>query len=96
MLDTGKEGYLYAGTSWFVRQKRWPGYNNPPVGGAVNNWWLFTLGDIRNGPATSGWGWFPATKISGGGNWQRIPGNLPTCNTVAGSHVTAGAPTYGP
>lgn len=61
------------------------------MGSAQNTWWLYTLGDRSNSPEAP-WGWFPATKIRGGGNFQRIPGNLPTCNTVAGSHVTVGVP----
>ena len=44
---------------------------------------------------TGGWGWFPATKIQGGANWGRIPGNLPNCDTVPGSFVSAGPP-FGP
>jgi hypothetical protein len=93
--DGSVTGYLYAGTSWFVCQKKWPGHENPPVGSARNDWWLWTLGDRAANPYTDGWGWFPATKISGGANWGRIPGHLPDCDTVPGSWVTAGAP-YGP
>jgi hypothetical protein len=65
-------GYLYPGTSWFVCQS--PGAENPrdPHSGARNRWWLWTLADnaYRNG----GWGWFPATFVSGGANYQPIPG----------------------
>ena len=63
-------GYLYAGNNWFVCQRR--GGANPAVGTARNNWWLFTQGDI--GYAHRGWGWFPATLVSGGGNYEPIPG----------------------
>jgi hypothetical protein len=90
LVENGNnQGYLYAGTSWFVCQKKWQGQENPAVGSARNDWWLWTLGDVQY---VGGWGWFPATKISGGGNYQPIPGNLPTCNTVPGSYVTAGSP----
>src|SRR4051794_12821284 len=84
------QGLLRAGTSWFVCQRKWPGFENPQVGAARNDWWLYTLADVSSGRETNGWGWFPATKISGGGNFQPIPGNLPDCNTVDGSGVTAG------
>jgi hypothetical protein len=67
-------GYLYAGTNWFVCQRR--GGENPPVGNARNNYWLYTQGD--DGYRYGGWGWFPATMVSGGGNYQPIP-NLPSC-----------------
>ena len=53
-------------------------YGNPPVGSARNNWWLFTYADYTPS-GQSPWGWFPATKISGGANYQPEPG-LPTCN----------------
>ncbi|WP_210594412.1 hypothetical protein [Streptomyces sp. GESEQ-35] len=45
---------------------------NPPVGDARNNWWLWTQAD--DAYSNNGWGWFPATKVSGGGNYQPIPG----------------------
>jgi hypothetical protein len=94
--DTIPQGLLRAGTSWFVCQKKWVGYENPRVGSARNDWWLFTLADVAYANSwTGGWGWFPATKISGGANWGRIPGNLPNCDTVPGSWVSAGPP-YGP
>jgi hypothetical protein len=90
------QGRLNAGTSWFVCQKKWVGFDNPPVGSARNDWWLFTLADVAySNSSTGGWGWFPATKIQGGSNWGRIPGNLPNCDTVEGSWVSAGPP-YGP
>ena len=63
-------GYLYAGDNWFMCQR--PGGTNPAVGTARNNWWLFTQGDV--GYAHRGWGWFPATMVSGGGNYEPIPG----------------------
>ncbi|WP_433046553.1 hypothetical protein [Dactylosporangium sp. CS-033363] len=67
-------GYLYAGTSWFVCQLT--GGENPAVGSAHNNWWLYTQGDTAYN--YGGWGWFPATMVSGGGNYQPVPG-LPIC-----------------
>lgn len=67
-------GYLYAGDNWFVCQIKYG--ENPPVGNARNNWWLYTQGDKAY--SDGGWGWFPATKVSGGGNYEPIPG-LPTC-----------------
>jgi len=70
-------GYLYAGTSWFVCQEKFPGIENPPVGSARNNYWLYTQGDV--GYSHSGWGWFPATKISGGVNYGPVPG-LHSCD----------------
>lgn len=69
-------GYLYAGQNWFACQVKMEGVENPPVGEARNDWWLWTQGDIAN--ADNGWGWFPATKVSGGGNYEPIPG-LRTC-----------------
>jgi hypothetical protein len=74
-------GYLYAGTSWFVCQENWgSGYPNPPVGGAVNTYWLYTQADTGSAPL-HGWGWFPATKISGGSNNGPIPG-LRSCDGI--------------
>jgi hypothetical protein len=78
-------GYLYAGDSWFVCQHQWLGRNNPPVGGAQNNWWLYTQGDTSTGDRYHGWGWFPATHISGGRNWEKIPGGLRDCDEIPGS-----------
>ncbi|BFU44770.1 hypothetical protein [Krasilnikovia sp. MM14-A1004] len=72
-------GYLYTGTSWFVCQEQWVGYENPSVGSARNNYWLYTQGD--DGYAHSGWGWFPATKVSGGGNYAPVPG-LRSCDGI--------------
>jgi hypothetical protein len=70
-------GYLDAGNSWFVCQA--PGYDNPPVGGGAKNyWWLWTQGDVAH-RGHDGWGWFPANRISGGKDNDRIP-NLPDCN----------------
>ncbi|BCL28232.1 hypothetical protein ACFFS2_11280 [Streptomyces aurantiacus] len=69
-------GDLYAGDNWFICQQQDAGYPNPPVGDARNDWWLFTQGDT--GSTHGGWGWFPATKISGGSNWEPVPG-LPIC-----------------
>lgn len=63
-------GYLYAGNNWFICQQRFG--ENPRPGSARNNWWLYTQGDV--GYRESGWGWFPATYVSGGGNYQPIPG----------------------
>lgn len=68
-------GYLYAGNNWFVCQSRL-GIENPRVGTARNNIWLYTEGDV--GYAYHGWGWFPATYVSGGVNYGPIPG-LPWC-----------------
>ena len=70
-------GYLYAGTSWFVCQEKFPGVPNPPVGSARNDYWLYTQGDV--GYSHSGWGWFPATKVSGGSNYGPVPG-LHSCD----------------
>ncbi|GIH01965.1 hypothetical protein Rhe02_00320 [Rhizocola hellebori] len=73
-------GYLNAGNSWFVCQEQWVGYENPHVGSARNNYWLYTQADTSTN-SKHGWGWFPATKISGGGNYQPIPG-LRNCGTI--------------
>lgn len=54
-------------------QDQWVGYENPPVGSARNNWWLYTQADTSTN-FRHGWGWFPATKVSGGGNYEPIPG----------------------
>ncbi len=70
-------GYLYAGTSWFVCQEKFPGIDNPAVGSARNNYWLYTQGDVSY--AHSAWGWFPATKVSGGNNYSPVPG-LHSCD----------------
>jgi hypothetical protein len=72
-------GYLYAGNSWFVCQHQWVGYENPAVGSARNNWWLYTQGD--DAYQYNGWGWFPATRISGGVNYGPIPG-LRDCGEI--------------
>jgi hypothetical protein len=72
-------GYLYAGRNWFACQMK--GAENPAVGGARNNWWLRTQGD--KGYADGGWGWFPATYVSGGANYQTVPG-LPVCPEANG------------
>lgn len=69
-------GYLYAGRNWFVCQKRIG--ENPPVGSARNNIWLYTEGDVAYVKPYKGWGWFPATYVSGGTNYGKIPG-LRTC-----------------
>lgn len=69
-------GELFAGVSWFVCQKQYTGWQNPPIGVWRNDWWLWTLAD-RPYPGQSGWGWFPATHISGGGNYQPVPGLRP-------------------
>lgn len=73
-------GYLYAGTSWFVCQTR--GADNPALGGALNDWWLFTMGDTAT-DEHAGWGWIPATAVSYGGNWESIPG-VPFCTNYPG------------
>jgi hypothetical protein len=64
-------GYLRVGTSWFVCQAQFS-VDNPKVGTAQNNWWLYTEGDVAY--SNHGWGWFPATRVSGGANWQPVPG----------------------
>lgn len=69
-------GHLYAGDNWFACQRQITAWENPPVGSARNNWWLWTQGDV--GYSDGGWGWFPANKVSGGGNYEPIPG-LGTC-----------------
>jgi hypothetical protein len=73
-------GRLFSGTSWFVCQAEWTGYENPPVGGARNDYWLYTQADTGSAPLR-GWGWFPATKVSGGGNYGPIPG-LRSCDDI--------------
>jgi hypothetical protein len=65
-------GYLYAGTNRFVCQQR--AGENPSVGSARNNIWLYTQGDVSYSPTYHGWGWFPATYVSGGVNYGPIPG----------------------
>lgn len=70
-LYAGISGYLYAGNNWFVCQSRL-GIENPHVGSARNNIWLYTQGDV--GYSYHGWGWFPATYVSGGVNYGPIPG----------------------
>jgi hypothetical protein len=76
MFNGAVAGWLNAGDNWFVCQRKFPGQENPPVGDARNDWWLWTQADtnVSNG----GWGWFPANKISGGVNYGEIPG-LRTC-----------------
>jgi hypothetical protein len=63
-------GVLRPGRSWFVCQTR--GGENMPLGNARNNIWLYTLADVRY--VNGGWGWADAVSISGGTNYQRIPG----------------------
>lgn len=76
-FGTTLSGYLYAGNNWFVCQSR--GGENPRVGSARNNIWLYTQGD-KGVPSWApgyhyhGWGWFPATYVSGGINYGPIPG----------------------
>ncbi|SEC58164.1 hypothetical protein [Streptomyces sp. KS_5] len=70
-----RTGHLYAGDNWFVCRQKFD-LENPPVGSARNNWWLWAQGDVAY--ADTGWGWFPATKVSGGNNWESIPG-LQSC-----------------
>ncbi|MFE9439679.1 hypothetical protein ACFYO2_11800 [Streptomyces sp. NPDC006602] len=69
-------GHLYAGDNWFVCQSKVPDFPNPPVGDARNDWWLYTQGDT--GSSHNAWGYFPANKVSGGNNYEPIPG-LPVC-----------------
>lgn len=76
MYGSARAGLLWAGTNWFKCQKRFAGAENPPVGSARNNWWLWTQADV--GYSGHGWGWFPATYVSGGGNYAPVPG-LPKC-----------------
>ncbi|MGW1362643.1 hypothetical protein ACWHLZ_37510 [Streptomyces chartreusis] len=40
--------------NWFVCQQKFD-LENPPVGSARNNWWLWTQGDVAY--ADNGWGW---------------------------------------
>ncbi|MFJ9553911.1 hypothetical protein ACIRPH_08840 [Nocardiopsis sp. NPDC101807] len=65
-------GYLYANRAWFVCQQQFTYLENPPVGDYRNNWWLYTQGDEAY--LDQGWGWFPAVNVSGGGNYEPIPG----------------------
>ncbi|QRN98686.1 hypothetical protein JRI60_06465 [Archangium violaceum] len=75
-------GFLKAGNNWFVCQSRWPGHDNPSVGDARNDWWLYTQGDTRYGNDPNlGWGWFPATRIVGAASGKPIPG-LPSCDSL--------------
>jgi hypothetical protein len=73
--DLGRRvGELKRGLSWFVCQTR-SDRQNPPVGfgpgkTALNDHWLFTVSDSL----PRRWGWFPATMISGGDNFEPIPG----------------------
>ncbi|HEX8864410.1 MAG TPA: hypothetical protein VF821_02020 [Lentzea sp.] len=65
------EGYLNAGNSWFVCQRKFGitlqyGVNGSPD--LINNWFAYTLGD--NGF----WGWVSATHFSAGGNMEPVPG----------------------
>lgn len=71
-LYGGWSGYLYAGNNWFVCQSRFRSLPNPSVGSARNNIWLYTQGDVAYNH--HGWGWFPATEVSGGVNYAPIPG----------------------
>jgi hypothetical protein len=72
---------LYRGRSWFVCQQK--GNENLPVGNARNNFWLYTLGDKRRPASNTAWGWFPANRVSGGDNYQPVPG-LPQCHRKKG------------
>ncbi|MFD9354663.1 hypothetical protein [Streptomyces sp. NPDC060031] len=79
VLDTrwptaGLSGELYAGNNWVVCQAI--GRENPELGGGKNNYWLYTQGDVAYDQ--QGWGWVPATAMSYGVNWGRIPG-VPDC-----------------
>lgn len=68
---SGTAGDLFAGNSWFVCQRNFPSVPNR-TGNARNTWWLYTQADRKR--AAGGWGWFPATRISGGSNYQIVPG----------------------
>lgn len=63
-------GKLNAGKNWFACQSHGP--ENPPVGDAKNNIWLYTEADEVW--AGGGWGGFPATHVSGGNNYEPVPG----------------------
>ncbi|WP_126638901.1 hypothetical protein [Embleya hyalina] len=73
-------GHLNKGRSWFVCQA-WSTVPNPRVGSATNNYWLLTMADKPY--SNNGWGWFPATHITVGGNGKRVPG-VPLCSTKVG------------
>jgi hypothetical protein len=74
VLGGPRVGVLEAGRSWFVCQRNFPDFPNPKVGGARNTYWLWTKADHSIDSKKGGWGWFPATKISGGVNNNLIPG----------------------
>ncbi len=65
-------GELHRGRSWFVCQAK--ANDNPVIGKARNNWWLWTQADVFFDGKAPGYGWFPATYISGGANYESIPG----------------------
>jgi hypothetical protein len=83
-------GHLYAGRAWFVCQQQVPHLENPPVGEYRNNWWLYTQGDVAY--SDQGWGWFPAVNVSGGGDYEPIPG-LPDCGFPTAATEDAGPTT---
>ena len=91
-FDFKPVGYLRSTTSWFVCQIQFLGSENPAVGEWRNDIWLYTQGDEAY--ANGGWGWFPATYVSGGANYGPIPG-LQQCSDgipLIGAAAPATAP----
>ncbi|KNX37550.1 hypothetical protein [Luteipulveratus halotolerans] len=64
--------YLNAGSNYFYCQMQGPNYHlgSTPYD---NNWWLKTDDDAGNRGV-----WVSAVHVSGGGNWEPIPG-VPYC-----------------
>jgi hypothetical protein len=76
-----KVGTLNRGVSWFVCQAKTTRLN-PEVlqrngSTAYNQHWLLTLSDSK----PREWGWFPATHISVGGNFNPVP-HVPFCDAT--------------
>lgn len=87
---------LGMGIKMFACQKLFPNQANPitmnnpspqfPQGKPnKNHWWLNTVGETFQNDAiqvaTNGWGWFPATFVSQGGDEQKVP-DVPECDKV--------------
>ncbi|WP_344720322.1 hypothetical protein [Nesterenkonia halobia] len=66
-------GRLGSGTNYFYCQTKTDVTRQASEGKYVNNWWLLTDDDWGNKHV-----WVNAVNVSGGGNYERIPG-VPLC-----------------
>jgi hypothetical protein len=84
--SSATEGYLPTGANWFACQTL--GMENPVTYNTEspsphdkpnhNKWWLFTQSEDRGPDGRKLWGWFPATAVTEGEEYQPVPG-VPVC-----------------